>query len=90
MGAEVGAMALGAVLGSALGSRQKAPSIPAPQAAEPAPQASKTPDANSFLDRNMGTGQGGGSPGVSQTFLTGAGGVDPSGLNVRKNTLYGG
>lgn len=36
-----------------------------------------------------GTGQAGGAPGVAQTLLTGAGGVDPSTIGLGKNTLLG-
>jgi hypothetical protein len=36
-----------------------------------------------------GAGQAGGSPGVGQTMLTGAGGVDPNTLALGKNTLLG-
>ena len=38
----------------------------------------------------MNTGQSGGAAGVSQTFLTGPSGVDPSMLNIGRNTLLGG
>lgn len=81
----------GAALGAGLGGMQKAPSIPAPQApvAPPAAQAAQVPDAQSFLSKNSGTGQAGGAPGIAQTFLTGAGGIDPSKLDLNRKTLLG-
>jgi hypothetical protein len=54
------------------------------------PQASKAPGVQAVQADQLGTGQAGGSPGVAQTFLTGASGVDPSLLNLGKNTLLGG
>jgi hypothetical protein len=36
-----------------------------------------------------GAGQAGGAPGVAQTLLTGAGGIDPSTIGLGKNTLLG-
>lgn len=54
------------------------------------PQASKAPTTQSVQADQAGAGQAGGAPGVAQTFLTGAGGVDPSLLNLGKSTLLGG
>lgn len=54
------------------------------------PQASKAPSVQDTQAGQAGAGQGGGAPGVAQTFLTGAAGVDPSLLNLGKNTLLGG
>lgn len=54
------------------------------------PQASKAPTVMSVQASQAGTGQAGGAPGVAQTFLTGAGGVDPFQLNLGKSTLLGG
>lgn len=84
----MGGMAAGALMGG----MQKTPSIQMPQAptAPPAPQAAQTPDANAMLSKNAGAGQAGGAPGIAQTFLTGAGGVDPSKLNLNRKTLLGG
>lgn len=62
----------------------------AAQAEATRPQASKAPGAQAVQADQAGTGQAGGSPGVAQTFLTGAAGVDPSTLNLGKNTLLGG
>jgi len=62
----------------------KAPSV------APPPQAAKVPDAMGTRNALAGTGQGGGSPGIANTFLTGSQGVDPSLLNLGKNTLLGG
>lgn len=67
----------------------KGASIVSP-AAPPAPQAAKAPDADTVAKGMAGAGQAGGSPGVAQTFLTGPGGIDPSLLNLGKNTLLGG
>ena len=76
--------------GGLLGNSQKAPSIKPPEAPTPPPQQSKAPDANDVLSQMKGAGQGGGSPGVGSTFLTGSSGVDPNSLNLGKNTLLGG
>lgn len=83
--AVVGGLALGTMM-------NKSPSIQAPQApsAPPTPQAAQTPQAGDALKQVQGQGQAGGSPGVASTFLTGAGGVDPSQLNLGKTTLLGG
>lgn len=54
------------------------------------PQASKAPTVQAVQGGQAGAGQAGGSPGVAQTFLTGASGVDPSLLTLGKNTLLGG
>jgi hypothetical protein len=54
------------------------------------PQASKAPGVQGVQAGQAGAGQAGGAPGVAQTFLTGAAGVDPSLLNLGKNTLLGG
>jgi hypothetical protein len=62
----------------------------AAQAEATRPQASKAPGVKSVQTSQAGSGQAGGSPGVAQTFLTGAAGVDPSTLNLGKNTLLGG
>lgn len=57
--------------------------------APPPPQAAKAPDAQSVKQDAAGQGQAGGAPGVAQTFLTAAGGVDPNTLQLGKNTLLG-
>lgn len=62
----------------------------AAQAEANRPQASKAPTVQGVQAGQAGAGQAGGSPGVAQTFLTGASGVDPSTLNLGKNTLLGG
>lgn len=54
------------------------------------PQASKAPTAQTLQAGQAGAGQAGGAPGVAQTFLTGAGGIDPSLLNLGRTTLLGG
>jgi len=36
-----------------------------------------------------GAGQAGGAPGVAQTLLNGAGGIDPSTLGLGRNILLG-
>lgn len=64
-------------------------SIPSPASPTPPPQASSAPDANVVRQNQAGTGQAGGAPGVAQTMLTGAGGVDPNALNLGKKTLLG-
>ena len=62
----------------------------AAQAEANRPQASKAPTTSAIMGQQAGTGQAGGAPGVAQTFLTGASGVDPSTLNIGKSTLLGG
>lgn len=49
------------------------------------PQGPESQGANPMT----GTGQAGGAPGVAQTLLTGAGGIDPSTIGLGKNTLLG-
>lgn len=66
------------------------PVTPVAPQAPPDPQAAKAPDAASVAAGQAATGQAGGSPGVAQTFLTGANGVDVNTLNLKKNTLLGG
>lgn len=77
----------GSLLSAIVGSRQQTPTIPAPQAPEPPPQASVTPDTREVLETMKGTGQSGGSPGISTTFLTGAGGVSKDKLTLDRKTL---
>lgn len=93
MGMDPSTMALagGMAAGVLMGGMQKTPNIPAPQApaAPPAPQAAQMPDTQSVLGKTTGTGQAGGAPGIAQTFLTGAGGVDPTGLSLNRKTLLG-
>ena len=66
----------------------KPPKMPTPQAT-PMPQMSKAPDLSAIKASNAGPGQAGGSPGVAQTFLTGASGVDPSTLTLGRTLLLG-
>jgi hypothetical protein len=93
LGISVGAAILGgASLGASLlgGQSAKQPSINIAQApSAPASQASKAPSASTVQAGMMGTGQAGGAPGVAQTMLTGAGGIDPTKLNLGRNTLLG-
>jgi hypothetical protein len=65
------------------------PKPPAPMAPPPMPQSSQAPNAQGIARGMAGSGQAGGSPGVGQTMLTGAGGVDPNTLALGKNTLLG-
>lgn len=60
-----------------------------PKIAAP-PQPGQAPNAQSVRTGMAGMGQGGGSPGIAQTFLSGAGGVNPSMLQLGGNTLLGG
>lgn len=53
-------------------------------------QAAQVPNAQTVRGSMAGTGQGGGSPGIAQTFLSGTGGVSPSLLQLGGNTLLGG
>jgi hypothetical protein len=87
----VGWAVIGGVTGGmVLGSMQSAPNIPTPPTPAPPPAASVAPDANNTLKSLGGAGQGGGAPGVAQTFLTGPGGVDQSNLLLGKTSLLGG
>lgn len=101
MGFSTGAMLLGGALAGSqvYQARQQAKAQDAAlqaqkdaaaQAEATRPQASKAPSVQAVQADQAGTGQAGGSPGVAQTFLTGAAGVDPSLLNLGKNTLLGG
>lgn len=67
----------------------KAPSIPSPAAPIPPPQASQAPDVQG-IRAQAGANQGGGAAGVASTMLSGAGGVDPNNLDLKKTTLLGG
>ncbi len=58
--------------------------------APPKTQASQIPDAAGTRTALTGAAQGGGAPGIAQTFLSGTGGVDPSLLQLGRNTLLGG
>jgi hypothetical protein len=54
------------------------------------PQASKEPDRAGIAAKNAAAAAPGGSmAGNSGTFLTGPSGIDPSTLNLGKNTLLG-
>lgn len=89
-GATLGVAALGGLAAAAYTQSTKtkdAATIATPKAP---PQASKAPDAAGVLKSQQGAGQAGGAPGVAQTFLTGAGGIDPSLLQLGKTTLLGG
>lgn len=70
----------------------KAPkaNIPTPEAPPAAKQPAATADRNSAVTANATAAlPGGAMAGNSGTFLTGAGGIDPSSLNLGKNTLLG-
>lgn len=90
MGASA-AMLFAMVASSAITSMNQpdAPDMSALKQPKP-PQASKAPDALGQRKALAGAGQGGGAPGVSQTFLTGTQGVNPSMLSLGANTLLGG
>jgi hypothetical protein len=95
MGWQGAAAVFSAVLGtysaaSSADAQRKAENRIKDQAAIKPPQASKAPDASSVANAMSGAGQAGGAAGVAQTFLTGAGGIDPSLLKLGKNTLLGG
>lgn len=87
-----GYMMLASVAGAAI-SQSMAPKPPKPPAlpqVAAAPQASKAPNTQDVANATAGQGQAGGAPGIAQTFLTGAGGVNPNQLNLQKSTLLGG
>lgn len=93
MGFSTAEIAMMAAAGGAVAATALAPTphIPAPPAPEvlPESQAAKAPDTQEVLKTQNGMGQSGGSPGVAQTFLTGAGGIDPKSLSLTKSTLLG-
>ena len=68
----------------------KKPKLGKPPPPPKPPQMAKMPTAIDVRAGLMGSQQAGGSPGVAGTFLTGAGGVDPGGVNLRKTSLLGG
>ncbi len=91
MSGAVGTALVAGVGGMLIASQMsKPPSMPSPQAPAAAPQASKAPTAQAVGAGQVGAGQAGGAPGVAQTFLTGAGGIDPNNLQLGKTTLLGG
>lgn len=53
-------------------------------------QTAQSPNAQSVRSSQAGTGQGGGAPGIAQTFLSGTGGVNPALLQLGGNSLLGG
>ncbi len=82
-------MMAGGALGGAVLSSALAPKPAAPQLTPP-PQPSVAPDVAGTRASLAGMGQGGGSPGIAQTFLSGMQGIDPSLLQLGKATLLGG
>lgn len=82
-----GAVVAGAVVGAVATRKPKMGKPPPPP--KP-PQMAKVPNAMDVRAGLMGSQQAGGSPGVAGTFLTGSGGVDPGGVNLRKTSLLGG
>ncbi len=84
-------MAAAAVMGAGASvySAMNQPGTPKIQT-PPAPQAAQTPNANAVRTQLAGSGQGGGSPGIAQTFLSGTGGVNPAMLQLGGSTLLGG
>jgi hypothetical protein len=66
-----------------------APSLAAPAPVSQLPQGPESQGASAAQAMMGGSGQAGGAPGVAQTLLTGAGGVDPSTIGLGKNTLLG-
>lgn len=80
-------VAAAATTATAINSAVNAPD--APKVAPPK-QGATAPDASNIRNSLAGSGQGGGSPGIAQTFLTGAGGVNPALLQLGSNSLLGG
>lgn len=66
-----------------------APSLPTPATPTQMPNGPESQGGSAAQAAMSGTGQAGGAPGVAQTLLTGAGGVDPSTIGLGKNTLLG-
>lgn len=82
----------GALLGGVLGGQKQQQQMPTPATPEkpPASQTATMASATSDVAGMNGAGQAGGSSGISSTLLTGAGGVNPNGLQLGKKTLLGG
>jgi hypothetical protein len=85
-GAELAIIGLGAASTVAT-MTQKAPKPPEVPTPEKPPQAAKAPDVEPLKRKNQSAAA---AFGPASTFLTGAGGVDPSSLNLGKTTLLGG
>lgn len=85
IGGSIGNALFGGKAAKEADSKQQVASAPA----VPESQAAKSPTAASVQAGMLGMGQSGGAPGIAQTFLTGAGGVDPNTLSLGKNTLLG-
>jgi len=69
---------------------KKAAGSGAPQIQQSAaPQASRAPDVAAYSAKNARAAIMGPSAGAASTLLTGAGGIDPTSLNLGKNTLLG-
>lgn len=87
----VAAIAGGAILASSMSNTPKAqtPTTPTPPPQEEK-QAARTPDVEQLKRSNSGNRIDAG-PGASSssTLLTGPGGIDSSGLSLKKNTLLG-
>lgn len=82
-----GAMVGGMMLGSMM--KPKMPSINVPQPEKPK-QVAQSADREGIVRANtMGGMPGGAMAGNAGTFLTGPSGIDPSTLNLGKNTLLG-
>ncbi len=77
-----------AVVGAIIANMEQPAQMPNVQPPPPPPQQEKAPNMQGIVQGVSGTGQGGG-PGPAQTFLTGAGGVDPNQLKLGKPTLLG-
>lgn len=67
-----------------------APKLAAPAPVTQLPNGPESQGGSAAQAAMAGTGQAGGAPGVAQTLLTGAGGIDPSTIGLGKNTLLGG
>lgn len=67
--------------------KDQQPSTPAPTAPTAPPQASKSPNTQSYRNANQTAENGQGA--TASTLLTGAGGIDPNALALGKNTLLG-
>lgn len=79
----VGSMAVQAMMAP------DAPKIAPPPAPIAPPQAAAAPNLQAIQSGVQGVGQAGGSAGIMQTMLTGAGGVNPNRLDLNRTTLLG-
>ncbi len=81
----IAASVAGSLISGAIAKKPDSGAAPTPAAAPAAPQVSKSPTSGAFSAANAAATRSG--PG--STSLTGATGIDPTMLNLGRNTLLG-